>query len=110
MSRIALAVFLVASIAAPALAQDAVARGKQAFTDSKCLVCHFVGGAGNKNGPVLDDVGAKLSAEEIRQWIVDAPAMAAKAKITRKPPMKAYTDLPKDTVDALVAYLSTLKK
>jgi hypothetical protein len=36
--------------------------------------------------------------------------MAAKAKIDRKPPMKAYTDFPKDKVDALVAYLSSLKK
>jgi hypothetical protein len=35
--------------------------------------------------------------------------MSAKAKATRKPPMKSYT-LPKDDVDALVAYLMTLKK
>ena len=33
----------------------------------------------------------------------------AKTKATRKPEMKAYT-LPKDDVDALVAYLITLKK
>jgi cytochrome c1 len=36
--------------------------------------------------------------------------MAAKAKIDRKPPMKAYTDFTKEEVDALVAYLATLKK
>jgi cytochrome c1 len=36
--------------------------------------------------------------------------MAAKANIDRKPPMKAYTDLTKEEVDALVAYLATLKK
>jgi hypothetical protein len=35
--------------------------------------------------------------------------MTAKSKATRKPEMKAYT-LPKDDVDALVAYLSSLKK
>ena len=39
-----------------------------------------------------------------------APEMAAKAKADRKPPMKAYTDLSKQDVDGLVAYLSTLKK
>jgi cytochrome c553 len=37
--------------------------------------------------------------------------MAAKAKATRKPPMTAkYAALPKDDIDALVAYLSSLKK
>jgi len=35
--------------------------------------------------------------------------MTAKTKATRKPEMKAYA-LPKDDVDALVAYLTTLKK
>lgn len=93
-----------------AFAQGAVAKGQQAFVDSKCTVCHFVGGEGNKKGPVLDGVGAKLTPDEIRQWITNAPEMAAKANSTRKPPMKAYTDLPKETVDALVAYLSSLKK
>ncbi len=35
--------------------------------------------------------------------------MTAKTKATRKPEMKAYT-LTKDEVDALVAYLVTMKK
>ena len=52
---------------------------------------------------------AKLKADEIREWIIDAKGMTAKTKATRKPEMKAYT-LPKDDVDALVAYLATLKK
>ena len=70
-------------------------------------LCHSIGGHGNAKGP-LDDVGTKLSADEIRQWIVDAKGMTAKAKATRKPEMKQYT-LPKEDVDALVAYLQTLK-
>ena len=52
---------------------------------------------------------AKLKADEIREWIVDAKGMTAKTKATRKPEMKAYA-LPKDDVDALVAYMVTLKK
>jgi mono/diheme cytochrome c family protein len=91
-----------------ASAQDA-AHGKQVYTDSKCSVCHSIAGQGNKKGP-LDDVGLKLSAADIRQWITSAPEMAVKAKADRKPPMKAYPDLPKADVDALVAYLQTLKK
>jgi hypothetical protein len=35
--------------------------------------------------------------------------MTEKTKATRKPEMKAYT-LPKEDVDALVAYLSGMKK
>ena len=59
---------------------------------------------------MLDDVGTKLSAEEIRQWIVNAPEMSKKTKATRKPPMKSYAHLAKEDVDALVGYLQTLKK
>ena len=71
------------------------------------LVAH-VAGKGNAKGP-LDNVGAKLKADEIREWIVDAPGMTAKTKAARKPAMKAYT-LPKEDVDALVAYMASLKK
>ena len=86
----------------------AVERGQQVFTAQKCSVCHSVAGQGNKKGP-LDAVGAKLSADQIRQWITEAPAMAAKAKSERKPVMKAYA-LSKDELDGLVAYLQSLKK
>ena len=95
---------LVASLAS---AQDVASKGKDVYTAQKCSVCHAVAGTGNKKG-ALDDVGAKLSAADIRSWITDAPAMAAKAKAERKPAMKAYT-LAKDDLDALVAYLQTLK-
>jgi mono/diheme cytochrome c family protein len=94
--------------AASAGAQDA-ARGKQVYDAQKCGICHSIAGKGNAKGP-LDDVGAKLSADEIRQWIVNAPEMIAKMKATRKPAMKAYPSLPKDDLDGLVAYLRTLKK
>ena len=94
--------------AAPAAAQDP-ARGAKVYTDQKCAVCHSIGGKGNAKGP-LDDVGSKISAADIRAWIVSAPEMAAKTKADRKPLMKAYTDLSKTDVDDLVAYLQTLKK
>src|SRR4051794_13321315 len=103
MIRIAFSAAVLFMFADATFAQD-VARGKQVFTESKCSVCHSIDGQGNKKGP-LDDVGARLSAADIRQWITSAPEMAAKAKADRKPPMKAYADLPKADVDALVAYL-----
>jgi mono/diheme cytochrome c family protein len=100
---------LCLGVAAAAAAQDAkVTKGQQVFTDQKCSLCHAIGDKGNKKGP-LDGVASRLSADEIRSWITDAKGMTAKTKATRKPEMKAYT-LPKDDVDALVAYLTTLKK
>ncbi len=94
--------------AAPAPAQNARAQqGEKIYTDQKCSLCHSIGGHGNTKGP-LDTVGTKLSADEIRQWITDAKAMTARTKATRKPEMKQYS-LSKGDVDALVAYLETLK-
>ena len=98
-------------LAAPAAAGDAaqVDKGKAVFTAQKCSLCHSIAGKGNPKG-ALDSVGAKLKPEEIRQWLVKPTEMAEKAKATRKPPMKAYDKLSKDDLNALVAYLETLKK
>ena len=54
-------------------------------------------------------MASRLSAADVHAWIADAPGMTAKIKTPRKPVMKTYT-LPADDVDALVAYLMTLKK
>ena len=111
MMRNVLLVLMLSVWAVPAGAQQATAAaGEKLLTEKKCTVCHLLNGAGNKKGPVLDGVGAKLSKDDIRAWITNAPEMAAKANIDRKPPMKAYTDFTKEEVDALVAYLATLKK
>ena len=102
-----LAILTVAG-AASAAAQDAATPGEKLFAAQKCALCHSVAGKGNQKGP-LDDAVSKLSAGEIRSWITDAKGMTAKTKATRKPAMKEYT-LPKEDVDALVAYLSAMKK
>jgi len=102
------ALILSLGVAAPARAQSAKEKGEKIFVDQKCTLCHSVAGKGNAKGP-LDDVGSRLSQADIRAWIVDAKEMTAKTKAPRKPEMKAFT-LPKEDVDALVAYLSTMKK
>jgi mono/diheme cytochrome c family protein len=86
-----------------------IERGQKVFASEKCTICHSIAGKGNQKG-VLDDVGTRLSADDIRQWIVDAPEMTKKTKATRKPLMKSYAHLAKEDVDALVGYLQTLKK
>jgi mono/diheme cytochrome c family protein len=108
----AISLTLFAGTTRMAPAQDAalVEKGKQVYQAQKCQTCHSVAGKGGKQSP-LDGVGSKLSAEEIREWIVDPIAMAKKASSTKKPPMpKKYDKLPAADVDALVAYMQSLKK
>jgi mono/diheme cytochrome c family protein len=103
------ALMMAAGYVVTLTAQDAkVTRGAQVYADQKCSICHSIGDKGNKKGP-LDGVGSKLSPADLRAWVVDAKGMTAKTKAPRKPEMKNY-DLPKDDVDALVAYMATLKK
>jgi cytochrome c2 len=91
------------SAVAPASAQDEHAKGKEVFAAQKCSMCHAIEGKGNKNSP-LDGVGSKLSSDQIKKWIVSPKEMKADSK------MKAYLSLAGADLDALVAYLSSLKK
>jgi len=96
---------------AQAADEAAVKRGMEVYAKAtpKCSMCHAIEGKGNKKYP-LDGVGSKLSAAEIREWIVNPQAMIDKTKSTAKPAMKAYSKLEKADVDALVAYMESLKK
>lgn len=98
-------------IAVPASAQDAatIAQGQKVYAANKCGVCHSVAGKGNKKGP-LDEVGTKLKAEEIREWIVNPKEMTKKTDAKRKPVMKEHPKLTPADVAGLVAYIQSLKK
>jgi mono/diheme cytochrome c family protein len=107
---------LVLGLAAVAMAQDAakIESGKKVYAEAKpmaCKACHSVAGAGNAKGP-LDGVGSKLSAGDIKAWLRTPKEMAAKAKAERKPPMPVYSPekLSDGDLDALTAYLLSLKK
>ncbi len=74
---VAVAVFvssvgMAAAQAAPAPAE----KGAAVFAAQKCSMCHALDGKGQAKGP-LDGVGTKLTAEEIRLWIVDLDALVA---------------------------------
>ena len=84
-------------------------RGMKVYADQKCSVCHSIGGKGNQKG-ALDDVGSRLTADEIRAWMVNPAEMTKKTKAERKPPMRAYANLAKEDLDALVGYMLSLKK
>jgi len=107
----ALAFAFVLAGPGPAAAQDAAAikRGQEVYAAQKCSLCHAIAGKGKASSP-LDGVGAKLSAEDIKQWIVNPTEMTAKTKSTKKPPIpNKYGSLPAADIDALVAYLHSLK-
>ena len=102
------AIAAVLAFAPPARAQD-VAKGQAVYTAQKCSLCHAIAGKGKAANP-LDGVGAKLSTADIKEWIVNPTAMTAKTKSTKKPPMPSkYAKLPAADIDALVAYLASLK-
>jgi mono/diheme cytochrome c family protein len=100
------AVFFGAA-AAQASAQDA-AKGAEVYGAQKCAMCHSIAGKGGKLA--LDGVGSKLSTADIEEWITKPAEAAKKHKSTAKPPMRAYASLPKADLDALVAYMASLKK
>lgn len=92
----------------PAAAQGDPKKGEQLYTAQKCQICHSIAGKGGKL--TLDGVGKKISAEETRQWIVNPKEMATKTKSDKKPPMPdRYSKLPAADIDALVAYMQSLK-
>ena len=97
--------------AGAAAAQDKgqIEHGIKVYAAQKCNVCHAIEGKGKKAGP-LDGVGSKLTEDEIRQWLVNATEMTKKTNAKRKPVMKNYAKLPKEDIDALVAYMQSLKK
>ena len=109
MSKLTMTLLVLgAALAAPAIASAQADKGAQVFAAQKCSMCHAVAGKGNAKGP-LDGVGAKYSAADLKEWIVNAKVMMEKTKATRKPAMKDFSTLPAADVDNLVAYLRTLK-
>jgi mono/diheme cytochrome c family protein len=102
---------LTAADISAAAGQDAaqIKRGQEVYAAQKCQMCHSIAGKGGKQNP-LDGVGTKLSAEDTKRWITHPAEMSAKAKSTKKPPMPAkYASLPAADLDALVAYMQSLK-
>lgn len=110
MRSIVMGLVICLGVAATASAQAAkVAAGEKLFISTKCTLCHSVGDVGNDKGP-MEELLKPLKVAEIRAWITDPKGMAAKRvpPSTRKPAMTEFK-LPKEDVDALVAYLMSVK-
>jgi mono/diheme cytochrome c family protein len=105
----ALAIALAVPAAAARQDDAQIKKGQEIYAAQKCSTCHSIAGKGKKTNP-LDEVGKKLSAAEIKEWIVNPKEMTAKAKSTKKPVMPAkWTKMPAADLDALTAYMLSLK-
>ena len=96
------------------VAGDLVSLGKEQWDLQECYNCHkLFGHGGKKRGPKLDNIGNLMTPEQLRQKILDPKSWKAEGfdKQYKKGKMPdKYKDLMFDEeVDALVAFLATLK-
>jgi mono/diheme cytochrome c family protein len=91
-----------ATTAHPDPSAEVLVLGERVYREQRCATCHSIAGVGSPRSP-LDGVGNRLTAAEIRIWIVDP--QAARPGI-RKP---AYDQLPTEQVEALVAFIQSLR-
>lgn len=98
---------------APAPANDYVREGQQAFLGSACVYCHAIAGtnASSTLGPDLTHIASRLTLGagavpnnpgNLSGWIINSQAIKPGNQM---PPM----DLNSDQLQALLAYLATLK-
>ena len=100
---------------APGAGGDLVALGKEQYDLQECYNCHKIGGKGSvkKRGPVLDNIGNLMKPEEMKEKILYPRTWMAEGfekEYNKKQMPDKYKELMYDQdVDALVAYLATLK-
>ncbi|MEK6683239.1 MAG: cytochrome c [Nitrospirota bacterium] len=92
---------------------DIVERGKLVYKDHECYNCHKIGGkGGKKRGPELDNMGNLATAEQLKKKIFEPTAWYAEGYEKRKKdkmPDKFPDVMSEEELEALVAYLMTLK-
>jgi mono/diheme cytochrome c family protein len=104
----------VATPTSSVAAGDLVALGKEQWELQECYNCHkLFGKGGKKRGPELDNIGNLMTPDALRQKILDPKSWKAEGfdKQYKKGKMPdKYKDLMFDEeIDALVAFLATLK-
>lgn len=93
---------------------DLVALGKEQWNLQECYNCHkLFGEGGKKRGPELDNIASLMAPEEIRQKVLDPQSWMAegfeKEYEKKKMPDKYKELMEEKDVDALIAFLATLK-
>jgi len=93
---------------------DLVALGKEQWELQECYNCHkLYGQGGKKRGPEMDNIGNLLKPDEMKEKILDPRSWMAEGfekEYEKKKMPDKYKELMEDKdVDALVAFLATLK-
>lgn len=97
-----------ARIEAPAPVSPQAEAGREIYRAQRCGACHSIDGTGNPRYP-LDGVGARLDPDTLRSWIVGAPEIAALLPVSAIRRKQQYRELPAEDLDALVAYLASMR-
>ncbi len=84
---------------------NADSRVEAVISNFGCQACHVISGSGGKLGPGLDDIGARLNAEQIRQSIIDPNAVIAKGFSSGVMPPNYSEQMSEEQLDALVVFL-----
>ena len=103
---------LVIASAGIANAQDAaqVKKGEQVYAAQKCSVCHAIAGKGEQGESARRRRREALGRRHPRSGSSTRSRRPPRHKSTKKPPMPAkYGKLPAADLDALVAYMQSLK-
>lgn len=83
-------------------AAQAGSNGEQTFKQ-RCAMCHAVKGQGGAVGPDLTQISSKMKEKDLRGKL-DNPR-----KTDPNSSMPSFRSLPKPDMDALIAYLKSLK-
>jgi cytochrome c5 len=99
---------LVVAVSVDGAAAALLARGREVVVANDCLMCHSIAGEGSPRS-LLDGVGSRLSETEILQFATADEAvqedLAPRAIKAKRP----YAELPQEDLQAMVAYLASLK-
>jgi cytochrome c2 len=99
---------LMAALSA-GVAQQHPDAGRKVYDREKCATCHQIEKRGNSRYP-LDGVASRLTSDQLRRWLTHPAEM--EAALPRMPALRMSTmnyRLNRQELDALVAYLETLK-
>lgn len=100
---ILVAFFAMAFTERASAADDAkVKQGEKIFAERQCAACHAIQGKGGPVGPDLTKAGSRRDEAWLKKFLPDPKSVAPQ---TMMPPFRGT----KEELDALVAYLLSLK-
>lgn len=96
--------FLALTLPCAARAEDLEAQARELINALGCKGCHPFNGQGGNLAPSLNEVGARLSKEEIRAWLI-APKNQRPDSL-----MPSFRHVPAEDIEILVRYLAGRRK